>query len=423
MPLLLHLFRHVVGLTVEGLRAGARAVLEDEAVLELEAIDEVDRGLKLGVGLAAKTDDEVARHGGPRQLLADSRVHLEILADRVAPLHPRQHRIAAVLGRDMEILADFGKIADGADQLGRHVTGIIRDKLDPVEAVDGVEIVEEIGKACGLPAVVPLVGVDRLANEGDLAAALGDELRGFGKDRRRGTGLLRPADAWHDAERAKLVTPGLRPDECLERRRPHRRIAVRVVALEALCHSVAAAGGAIEADLDPGRAAGEDLLDDPWHAVELPGADDEVDPRGPGANQLLIFLGHAAEDADDQAGAGLLLLPHPTEGRPDLVFGMLADAAGVVEDGIGLGRARRQLPSLAAQRRHDKLAVEDVHLAANGLDPESAMGGGGRHAKIVALDWKSRGNLLPSRSSQTRSSDRPNRGRALNAAAGGGGRG
>ena len=374
MPLLLHPLGHVIRLALEGLRAGARAVLEDEAVFELKAIDEIDGGLELGVGLAAEADDEVARHGRPGQLLADAGVHLEILADRVAALHPQKHRIAAVLRRDMEILANLGEIADGADQLGRHVARIIRDKLDPVEAVDGVEIVEKIGEARRPSAVAPLVGVDRLADEGDLAAALGNELRGLGEDRRRGARLLRPADARHDTKRAELVAASLRPHERLKRRRPHRRIAVGVVALEAPGDGVAAAGGAVEAHLDPRRAAGEDLFDDPRYAVKLPGADDEVDPRSPGADELLVLLRHAAEDTDDQSRTVLLLLTDAPQGRPDLVFGMLADTAGVVEDCVGLSRARCQLPSLAAQRRHDKLAVEDVHLAADGLDPESARG-------------------------------------------------
>ena len=75
--------------------------------------------------------------------------------------------------------------------------------------------------------------------------------------------------------------------------------------------------------------------------MELSGADDEVDPRSPGADQLLIFLGHAAEDTDDQSRTVLLLLTDAPQGRPDLVLGMLADTAGVVEDGVGLSRARR----------------------------------------------------------------------------------
>ena len=45
MPLLLHPLGHVIRLALEGLRAGARAVLEDEAVLELKAIDEIDKSI------------------------------------------------------------------------------------------------------------------------------------------------------------------------------------------------------------------------------------------------------------------------------------------------------------------------------------------------------------------------------------------
>ena len=104
--------------------------------------------------------------------------------------------------------------------------------------------------------------------------------------------------------------------------------------------------------------------------MKLPRAHDEVDPRGPLADQFLILLGHAAEHAHDEVGPLLLLESDAAERRVDLVLGVLADAAGVVEDGVGLAATRRHLPTLPAQRGDNEFAVEHVHLAADGFDPE-----------------------------------------------------
>ena len=125
-------------------------------------------------------------------------------------------------------------------------------------------------------------------------------------DRGRRAGLLGAADMGHHAEGAELVATGLRSHKSLEGGWPHLRIAVRIVAFEALRDRLAAAAGAVEADLQPRATAGEHLVDEAGHAMELPRADDEIDPRRPLADEFLILLGHAAEHAHDQSGPLLL---------------------------------------------------------------------------------------------------------------------
>ena len=73
--------------------------------------------------------------------------------------------------------------------------------------------------------------------------------------------------------------------------------------------------------------------------MQLAGADDQVDVRGALEDEPLIFLGHAAEDADDFAGMLALGVLEPAQGAVDLVFGVLADAAGVEQDRVGVVRA------------------------------------------------------------------------------------
>ena len=275
-----------------------------------------------------------------------------------------------MLCRHVQVVADLRQVADRRDQVVGHVSRVVGDKLDPVETLDGVEHAEKVGQPGRAAAVGPLVAVDGLADERDLAAALGDELPRLGHDRLGGAGLLGAANMRHHAERAELIAAGLRADEGLEGRGPHGRVAVGIVALEAPRNGVAAARLAIEADLDSRAAAGEHLVYECGHLVELPRADDKVDPRRPLADQVLVFLCHAPEHAHDHVGPLRLHAPDAAKRGVDLVFGVLPHAAGVVEDGIGLAAAGGQLPALAAERGHHELAVEHVHLAADGFDPE-----------------------------------------------------
>ena len=77
------------------------------------------------------------------------------------------------------------------------------------------------------------VAVDGLAQQRDLLAALGGQLADLGGDVRRRPALLRAAHPGHDAVGAELVAADHDAHERLKRRRPHRRVAQRVVALEA----------------------------------------------------------------------------------------------------------------------------------------------------------------------------------------------
>ena len=104
---------HIVWLSLEGLRARTRTVFKDVAIFKVCGANQIERLFKLGLSFAAEADDEVARHGCIWNGLTDAAEHLHVVANRVAPLHPREHRIAAVLGRNMEVVADLGQISHG----------------------------------------------------------------------------------------------------------------------------------------------------------------------------------------------------------------------------------------------------------------------------------------------------------------------
>ena len=83
---------------------------------------------------------------------------------------------------------------------------------------------------------------------------------------------------------------------------------------------------------------------------------------------LLDALGHAAEDADDEA---LLVLPQGMEileAAVDFLLGVVADGASVDEDGVGIGDDVRHFVAGHLHDGGDDFAVGDVHLAAVGFD-------------------------------------------------------
>src|SRR5262249_39551322 len=115
------------------------------------------------------------------------------------------------------------------------------------------------------------------------------------------------------------------------------------------------------------RAGALDLGDQFRQAGELAGAADDVHVRSTTADQLLVLLRHAAEYAQNLAGMALLVRAQAAQGTVDFVLGVLADAASIEQDDVGFRGLLDQFVALAAQAADDQLAVEHVHLAADGF--------------------------------------------------------
>ncbi len=113
-----------------------------------------------------------------------------------------------------------------------------------------------------------------------------------------------------------------------------------------------------------------DFVDQFGQLRELSGSADDVDVGGSSLDELLVFLGHAPEDADDLVGVVFFVSSDSPEGAVDFVFGVLADATGVVQDDVGFFVRINQLIPAATECPHDQFAVEDVHLATDGFDVE-----------------------------------------------------
>lgn len=204
------------------------------------------RGGEVVFGLARKAHDKIARHGRLGHNLANAGHHLAIFLHRVTAFHAAEHRVRAALRRHMQIGRHLGQVAHRLEQVVGHVARIIGHELEPIEPRDIAERHEQVGQSPQATAARVAIAVDGLAQERDLAAAFGGELLRFGDDRLGRPALLGSAHRRHDAIGTEFVATDHDPHEGLEWARPHRRIAERIVTLEALLDHVASAGLAIK---------------------------------------------------------------------------------------------------------------------------------------------------------------------------------
>src|SRR5690606_32000139 len=92
---------------------------------------------------------------------------------------------------------------------------------------------------------------------------------------------------------------------------------------------------------------------------------------------LALGLGDAAGDGDHRFFA--FGLQQPADVRIDLLRGLLADVAGVEHDELGFLAVGRGAQALLGQQLSHALAVVDVQLAAEALDPEGLWSAGLSH--------------------------------------------
>src|SRR5205823_2626049 len=104
--------------------------------------------------------------------------------------------------------------------------------------------------------------------------------------------------------------------------------------------------------------------------IELAGAAEDVDVGEFTENVSPVALGHATDDADDDAGIFRFSPAQLAQARPDFLLGVLADGTGVVKDDIRMLAIVNRLIPLRAELAENELAVEHVHLAAEGFEVE-----------------------------------------------------
>ena len=109
-----------------------------------------------------------------------------------------------MLEGDVEILGDVVVARHGLEQVRRDLVWVGVEEAQPAEAGKDGEGVEERGEAVGEAEVFAVAG-GVLADEGDLADALGDEVFGLGDDGRHAARTELAAKLRDDAEAAGVV--------------------------------------------------------------------------------------------------------------------------------------------------------------------------------------------------------------------------
>ena len=190
---------------VGGGRAGTGREHERVRGVVGRLVDHLERALEVVVGLAGEADDEV---GGDREI-GDRGAGVgeapQVALGGVAAVHAGQRAVAPRLQRQVQVLAHRRALGHRGDGLGPQVLRVRRREADAVDAVDRVERAEEVGE---LRAVLPgaevaAVGVDVLAEHGDLAHAVGGELLDLVDDVAHAPADLGPA---HDRARCRTCT-------------------------------------------------------------------------------------------------------------------------------------------------------------------------------------------------------------------------
>ena len=232
-----------------------------------------------------------------------------------------------------------------------------RQPFDPGQP--GTKLAQPDGTA---PRVEPVIGVDVLAKERELAHAGLDQPARFGHHLLDRAARLGAAGIGHDAERAELVAALLHREE-----RGEPAAADHLLLRERQMLELVLFG---ELGFDDGSSlahARQELR----QAVVALGAEHEVDAAlGPPGDLLAFGLGHAAGDAHEEIAA---LGPHfvePAELGEHLLARLLADMAGIEHDEIGVVDNGRRLIAMGRQRIGHAVAVIDIHLTAVGLNEE-----------------------------------------------------
>src|SRR5690606_11993825 len=97
VPSFLDLLRNIIFVESKGFCAGARAVFEDEAVLEAKLTHSIQTLLESRFCLLTEADDEIAGDGAIGEILPDTSHHFTIVCDGITPFHQLELLIASML--------------------------------------------------------------------------------------------------------------------------------------------------------------------------------------------------------------------------------------------------------------------------------------------------------------------------------------
>ena len=117
----------------------ARREDEGEGAVVADLVDDLERLLEVGLGLAREADDDVGGDRAVGDVLADQRHPVHVAAAVVGAPHALEDRAGARLERQVDVLAERRQLGMGADHVLLHVLRVragVADALDPLDRVD-----------------------------------------------------------------------------------------------------------------------------------------------------------------------------------------------------------------------------------------------------------------------------------------------
>src|ERR1035438_10202892 len=334
---------------------GARRVLEAEQRIVLHFVEQLEGFLEIGFGLAGKAHDDV---GGQRHValgVLDPGDALDVLIAGIEPLHRGEYAAGTGLHGQVDVIAEHGigvhGVHDGFGEVARVGSGVAHaaDTGDLAGARQQRGEVPASGRGVA-------VAVHVLPEKLDFRVAGFGQAARFGHYAFAGAAAFRPAREGHHAIGARLVAAFDDGDVG----------AMRIVAagerrIEGFVSIQAEAGDVAIARLKLHQHFGEPGV--------AGGACHQADVRRALENLFALLLRHASQHPEDLALARRAL--EILQAAEDLLFGLVANAAGVVEHQVGRFRRFDLVVTPGKQRADDLLGVVGVHLAAEGFEVES----------------------------------------------------
>ena len=178
--LALDVLRHLVG-HVGRLGAAARRVDEGEGVVVADLLADVERLAEVVLGLAREADDEVGRQRDVRHRGADAVDEGQVALARVGAAHRLEHARGARLQRQVQVLADRRRTRPWRRSRRRACPWGAGSCSGCARCRRRVERAQQLGEREALLArQVAAVGVDVLAEQGQLAHAVGGQALDLG---------------------------------------------------------------------------------------------------------------------------------------------------------------------------------------------------------------------------------------------------
>ncbi len=246
-------------------------------------------------------------------------------------------------------LQTFGQAGDRVDQLAIDRRRIEVEQTNPLQALDLVHLVQQLGQSAATMPAVASPHRSVLRDEDQFFGAAADQGARFGADRLGAAATERTAQRRNDAERARMIAAfgdfkvGRRP----RRGDESRQKIVLGLGFEIEAHRTAA-----------GLDVGEKLDD----AGVGAGADDAVDLGNQALQLLAVALRQASGDDELLAAALARGVFENYLGR--LGLGRIDERARINDDGIGTGGLGLQSPARLAQLGHHDFSIHKILSAA-----------------------------------------------------------